>query len=166
MPDSVSPKSTKQRDPGSTLITFPQIPMQYSLKLTFWDRLLQAQHVQEFGDGTLGVLPDHNAPFSELGGDQCFDVFPEMAREKFYQSGALFCAGNIVASLNLAFQALQICSFTLGSNHPALSVVMQHIATICESQGLRFEAQRMRREALEIVAHEHYRTSAEASYLH
>jgi hypothetical protein len=89
-----------------------------------------------------------------------------MAREKFYQSGAFFCAGDLVASLNAAFQALEICTFTLGSNHPTLSIVMQHIATICESQGLRLEAQRMRQDALEIVVNDHLRSYPQAPYLH
>jgi hypothetical protein len=145
---------------------FPKIHMQYSLKLAFWDRLLQAQYLQQYEQVASVEMFDERCAYSDQAVDPTFDFFPEMAREKFYQSWAFFCAGDIVASLNAAFQALEICSFTLGSNHPTLSVIMQHIATICESQGLRLEAQRMRREALELVVNDQYRHSAETPYLH
>jgi hypothetical protein len=139
--------------------------MQYSLKLAFWDRLLQAQYLHRQDDDFMGIFADEPAA-SKQHVEQSVDSFPEMAREKFYQSGAFFCAGNIVASLNSAFQALQICSFTLGNNHPALTVVMQHIATICESQGLVFEAERMRTEALQIAVKDQRKTSGSNLYLH
>lgn len=139
--------------------------MQYSLKLAFWDRLLQAQYLHDQDEdffATLALEPQ----VTKQRADESLDSFPEMAREKFYQSGAFFCAGNIVASLNSAFQALQICSFTLGNNHPALTIVMQHIATICESQGLAFEAERMRAEALQIAVKDQYRTPGSSLYVH
>lgn len=139
--------------------------MQYSLKLAFWDRLLQAQYLHHQDDDFIGIFAEEPMP-SKQRLDQTVDSFPEMAREKFYQSGAFFCAGNIVASLNSAFQALQICSFTLGNNHPALTVIMQHIATICESQGLVFEAERMRTEALQIAVKDQRKTSGHNLYLH
>lgn len=138
--------------------------MKYSLKLAFWDRLLQAQCLQRYDSGA--CLGFANGDRSEAPTEQSFDLFPEMAREKFYQSGSFFCAGDTVASLNAAFQSLEICAFTLGNNHPALTIVMQHIATICESQGLRVEARRMREDAEELVAYEQCRWQNETPYLH
>jgi hypothetical protein len=146
-------------------INTPKIPMQYSLKLAFWDRLLQAQYLHRYDSDLMDFFTDQ-PPAAKRQADESLDSFPEMAREKFYQSGAFFCSGNIVASLNSAFQALQICSFTLGNNHPALTVIMQHIATICESQGLIFEAERMRTEALQIAVKDHRKTSGPSLYLH
>ena len=139
--------------------------MQYSLKLAFWDRLVQAHYLHSQDDDFIGAFAVEPLVSKQLP-DESFDSLPEMAREKFYQSGAFFCAGNIVASLNSAFQALQICSFTLGNAHPALTIVMQHIATICESQGLVFEAERMRTEALQIAVKDQRKTSGSNLYLH
>jgi hypothetical protein len=139
--------------------------MQYSLRLAFWDRLLQAEYLHRQDDDFIGYFAEEELPAKQAV-LQSVDSFPEMAREKFYQSGAFFCAGNIVASLNSAFQALQICSFTLGNSHPALTIVMQHIATICESQGLAFEAERMRMEALQIAVKDQRKTSGSSLYLH
>ena len=139
--------------------------MQYStLKPTFWARFIQSQDLfAEQGDTQ---LQPEGYPFdSSSANDLTSEAFPEIARDKFYQSAAAFFADDQSNAMKYAFQSLEICSFALGSNHASASIIMGHIATICDSQGLDFEAEMMRRGSLKITE-EVLKQNAKHSYCH
>jgi hypothetical protein len=139
--------------------------MQYStLKPTFWARFIQSQDL--FADQDHSQKQPEEYPYDMTdANDLSADAFPEIARDKFYQSAAAFYANDQSSAMKYAFQSLEICSFALGSNHASASIIMGHIATICDSQGLDFEAEMMRRGSLRITE-EVLKRNAKHSYCH
>jgi hypothetical protein len=144
--------------------------MQYStLRPTFWARFIQSQeHFADAGDiqSRSAGYPEAIVHINDCPSADCLaEAFPEIARDKFYHSAAAFFAEDVTNALKYAFQALQICSFALGPQHSSVSVIMIHIATICDSQGLNFEAEMMRRGSLKITE-EVLKRNAKHSYCH
>ncbi len=139
--------------------------MQYStLKPTFWARFIQSQD-RASQQGSMQMHPERYAENATHTNDLSAEVFPEIARDKFYQSASAFFADDQTNAMKYAFQALEICSFALGNKHSSVSIIMGHIATICDSQGLDFEAEMMRRGSLKITE-EVLRRNAKHSYCH
>jgi hypothetical protein len=140
--------------------------MQYSPKLAFWSHYVQAQErywsVNEFGARLYHEREFLSSPIKSI--ESSIDEIPAYAHKKFVEAGTQLSAGNVAKALTLSFQALEICSFTLGLNHPAVGMLMHHIASICESQGLQLEALRMRRTALEIFAADPYASIENCAY--
>jgi hypothetical protein len=139
--------------------------MEYALKSAFWSNYVQAQerYWSQSPDDFNHPSPNYFKPYRKAA-ETSIEEFPENARKKFHSAGEHFYQGDVANSIELAFQALEICSFTLGSSHPSASVIMHFIASICETHGLKVEALKMRRTALEIFSDDLLCYSEEYAY--